>query len=102
MVFGTIGLGAVLRTVMKLLKLSIPYTVTLMMIGMAFGGLSNVTGFCTDWTPFTKVARTPPDIILNVFLPILIFESSFNMKAHLFFRSILSVHLITLRFAYFI
>lgn len=86
-----IGCGAFLRTIIKLFKFNLPYTVLLMMIGMGLGALTNLTDFCPGWTPYTKVARTPPKVILYVFLPVLIFESSFNMKSHLFFRSFISV-----------
>lgn len=92
-VFGLIWLGAFVRTMIKSLKIALPYTVTLMVIGMGLGGLSNISSFCVQWTPYTRVARTPPDILLNVFLPILIFESSFAMNAHLFFKSLFSVNM---------
>lgn len=35
--------------------------------------------------------RTPPEIILYVFLPVLLFESAFSMKAHIFVRSSLQI-----------
>ncbi|ODM92699.1 Sodium/hydrogen exchanger 7, partial [Orchesella cincta] len=95
-VFGMIGIGALLRTLIKVFKINLPYTVLLMMIGMGFGALSNIRSWCPTWTPYTGVARTEPKIILYVFLPILIFESSFNMKAHLFFRSCISILILAL------
>ncbi|CAL8091440.1 unnamed protein product [Orchesella dallaii] len=94
--FGMIGIGALLRTLIKVFKINLPYTVLLMMIGMGLGALSNIRSLCSTWTPYTDVARTEPKIILYVFLPILIFESSFNMKAHLFFRSSISILILAL------
>jgi len=86
--FMAIAWGACVRTILRVFHLSIPYTVVLMISGLLIGLGSQINlTFCETWSTFTKIARTPPEIILYVFLPVLIFESAFSMKAHVFFRS---------------
>jgi NhaP-type Na+/H+ or K+/H+ antiporter len=94
-VFLAIAWGGAVRTVIKTFELSIPYTVVLLVTGLLLGlGARINLEFCEKWTQYTRFARAPPELILYIFLPILIFESAFSMKAHVFFRSFLSVSLL--------
>lgn len=54
-------------------KINFPYTVLLLIVGLALIPLSNVFPFINDFD-------LTPDILFYVFLPILIFESAYNMN----------------------
>lgn len=91
-VFITIAWGGAVRTVIKTFQLSIPYTVVLLITGLVLGLGSHINPeFCETWAMFTKFARTPPELILYVFLPLLIFESAFSMNSHVFMTNIYGV-----------
>jgi len=79
--------GALVRTVIRLLDLSVPYTVVLMLSGLVLGAFTRIEMICPFWSSYTKIARMPPKIILYIFLPALVYESAFNMKVHVFLRS---------------
>ena len=81
--------GAFVRTILRYFKLSIPYTVVLMLSGLILGYLSSK--FCQPLHTYTAIARIPPKIILFVFLPVLIFESAFSITPHIFVRSLCQV-----------
>ncbi len=81
-------LGALTRYLLRHSR--VPYTVALLLLGLALGGL-------VHWTPVAEaapllpelvdaVAHMDPHLILFVFLPILIFESAYSMEVHLFRR----------------
>lgn len=71
--FATIAWGGAVRTVIKTFQLSIPYTVVLLITGLVLGLGSRVDAhFCETWSMFTKFARTPPELILYIFLPLLV------------------------------
>ena len=79
--------GALLKAVMRNSRL--PYTVVLLLVGIAFGGLNQFGFFGTDTLItgiFTQVGHIDPHLILYLFLPTLIFESAYSMEPHLFFR----------------
>lgn len=65
----------------------VPYTVILIVLGLAFGAATTVDAlsFLQD---FTAMARMDPHLMLFVFLPILIFESAFVMDVHTFRKTI--------------
>jgi NhaP-type Na+/H+ or K+/H+ antiporter len=80
-------LGTLLKTVLR--NSRIPYTVVLLLVGIAAGGINELGIFGTDSTvsdTFTKVSHIDPHLILYLFLPTLIFESAYTMESHLFFR----------------
>lgn len=58
-------------------NLPIPYTVVLVIIGMALGELSRT------WSPLAPLHefQLSPDLVFFIFLPSLIFESGFNLDA---------------------
>jgi len=94
--FLIIAWGAFVRTVLRILNISVPYTVALMLTGLGFGALTRIESFCPFWSSYTKIARMPPKIILYIFLPALVFESAFNMKVHVFLRSAYQILVVAL------
>jgi len=80
-------LGALLKTALRNSKL--PYTVVLLLVGIATGGINQLEFFGADTLisdTFTQVGHIDPHLILFLFLPTLIFESAYSMEPHLFFR----------------
>ncbi len=81
-------IGAITRDVLK--NTPIPYSVALLVIGLALG-LIQRSGIFNQYIPLMDatvlmVAEVDPHLILWLFLPILIFESAFAMEVHLFRR----------------
>ena len=80
-------IGALLKALMKNSKL--PYTVVLLLIGLAVGGINQLGLFGAGTVMngmLTEVGGIDPHLILYLFLPTLIFESAYSMEPHLFFR----------------
>lgn len=65
----------------------IPYTVILIVLGLAFGAASNAEAL-SILQDYTWLARMDPHLMLFVFLPTLIFESAFVMDVHTFRKTI--------------
>lgn len=65
-------------------RIKFPYTIFLVLIGLAVGYLSGAIEFLKPLTHF----ELTPDIIVFVFLPVLIFESAFNLNARTLFKNI--------------
>ena len=81
--FLAIMTGAMVRFLFK--RLPIPYTVMLIICGLA-------VGFAAKAEPairrYTYIAHMNPHLLLHVFLPILIFESAFSMNVHTFKKTL--------------
>lgn len=78
-------IGAATRHLLK--KTPVPYTVLLMIIGLAVGALSRLGVFgMLELDYFSSsvnwAGNIDPHVILYVFLPILVFESAFSMDVH--------------------
>ncbi|KPK08784.1 MAG: hypothetical protein AMJ64_02310 [Betaproteobacteria bacterium SG8_39] len=58
-------------------RVPLPYTVLLVVVGMLLGGLARKVDVLAPLLAF----RLTPDLVLYVFLPVLIFESAFNLNA---------------------
>jgi CPA1 family monovalent cation:H+ antiporter len=58
-------------------RMPVPYTVLLVLLGMAFGALARNVDALAPLLAF----RLTPELVLYVFLPVLIFESAFNLNA---------------------
>ncbi len=87
-VIGSIIIGSLTMILTKNTKL--PYTVTLLLIGLALGGIDR-TGYFESSMPIISesiklVADIDPHLFLFVFLPTLIFESAYSLEVHLFKR----------------
>ncbi len=79
--------GALLKALMR--NSVLPYTVVLLLIGCAAGGLNQLGLFGAESQIadiFRQVGHIDPHLILFLFLPTLIFESAYSMEPHLFFR----------------
>ncbi|KAK2159754.1 hypothetical protein LSH36_147g09030 [Paralvinella palmiformis] len=88
-IFFSFTLGAVIRSLLK--KVPLPYTVVLMVMGCTVGIISR---YVHSVARYTTLASLDPHTILNVFLPVLIFESAFNMEIHMFMKSLPQVLLL--------
>lgn len=77
--------SALVRHVLK--HTPIPYTVILIVLGLAFGAASNAEAL-SILQDYTGLARMDPHLMLFVFLPTLIFESAFVMDVHTFRKTI--------------
>ena len=81
-------IGSAMRSLLR--RTNVPYTVALLLVGLAFG-LVQRTHFFQDHIPVVSatlelVSGIDPHLILFVFLPTLLFESTFAMEVHLFRR----------------
>ena len=90
---GTLALGALIMQVFR--GVPIPYTVILLALGMAFGGLLLLTSTHDgggEWegllllaqNAFLLMSQIDAHLMLNIFLPPLIFESAFAIEWHIF------------------
>ncbi|KAJ8023281.1 Sodium/hydrogen exchanger 10 [Holothuria leucospilota] len=86
-IFGCCVCGALARTL--LMKLPIPYTVLLMVLGAILGLIAGLTDYVADYT--TAAVSMDPHLMLHIFLPVLIFESAFAMDVHTFMKSFAQV-----------
>ena len=87
-VIGSIIIGALTMIAIKGTKL--PYTVALLLIGLALGGIDR-SGYFQSNMPIISdsiklIADIDPHLFLFVFLPTLIFESAYSLEVHLFKR----------------
>ncbi len=83
----TLLIGAVLKSMMR--NSRIPYTIVLLLIGIAIGAINKFEFLGADTlinSIVTQVGHIDPHLILFLFLPTLIFESAYSMEPHLFFR----------------
>lgn len=83
-IFFSCLLGALVRTLLK----KVPYTLMLLILGALSGLLATYVPLVQE---HTTLASMDPHTILNVFLPILIFESAFAMEAHTFTKSFIQI-----------
>lgn len=83
-VFTTLLVGVIVRAIMLWVGMCIPYRVVMFTIG-------GFAGFCAHRFPAVKpivhVCFLDVDVLLMLFLPILIFRTSYNVDAHSFWRS---------------
>ncbi len=87
--------GALLKVLLKELK--VPYTVGLFVLGLVIG-LLNVKGYL-EATPLVSDAiraacDIDPDLIINLFLPILIFSAAYELDVHIFRRTLTNATLL--------
>lgn len=92
---GGLVIGALLKSLLKHSR--IPYTVGLFAIGLALG-LLNRTGVFDFWPNLTEavdsVANIHPDLILYLFLPILIFDTAYELNLHIFKKTLANATLL--------
>ncbi len=87
--------GAVLKIFLK--SVNVPYTVGLFVLGMVVGTLS-VKGYLSFMPVISEsiemACNIDPDMILNIFLPILIFSAAYEMDIHIFKRTLANATLL--------
>ncbi len=74
--FGLLLLAAAVQAGAK--RLQIPFTVALVLVGLILAQFGHVAGGILE--PILSL-QLPPEAVLFIFLPTLVFESSFNMEA---------------------
>lgn len=83
-IFTTLLIGVIVRAIMLWIGMCIPYRVVMFTLG-------GFAGFCANRFPSVKplvhICFTDVDILLIIFLPLLIFRTSYNVDAHSFWRS---------------
>ena len=68
-------------------RLNFPYTIFLVIIGLAMGVLGTQLSFMEHLLMF----RLTPDVVVFVFLPVLLFESAFNLNARALFKNLVPI-----------
>ncbi len=83
--------GALLKVFLK--NINVPYTVGLFLLGMVAGTL-NVKGYLASMPMISDAIKVAcdidPDLILNIFLPILIFSAVYEIDIHIFRKSLVN------------
>jgi NhaP-type Na+/H+ or K+/H+ antiporter len=81
-------IGAAVRMLTKYFKL--PYTIVIMLVGMAVGYTLDHSGQSQEGVlnALAHPETVSPDLIIFIFLPILIFESAYSLEVHSFQRSL--------------
>lgn len=74
---------AVLAVAVVAKRLRLPYTVALVLAGLALGLVPQLSGI-----------QLTPDLILTVFLPVLLFEGAYNLPAHRLRRNLAPIALL--------
>ncbi|XP_055996016.1 sodium/hydrogen exchanger 10-like isoform X4 [Ostrea edulis] len=92
-IFFSCALGALVRQIIHCLKIRLPYTVVLLVLGVLFGLLSSNNATIHA---YAGVVETDPHLLLFIFLPVLIFESAFGMEVHTFMKTFIQVLLLAI------
>lgn len=93
LIFFPHDISALVRQIIHGLKIRLPYTVVLLVLGVLFGLLS--TNNATVHS-YARVVETDPHLLLFIFLPVLIFESAFGMEVHTFMKTFMQVLLLAI------
>lgn len=67
-------------------KIPIPYTVVLMLLGIFYGILSATVH--KPLSDYTSITHLDPHWLLQIFLPVLLFESSFTVDIRIFRKAV--------------
>ncbi len=89
--------GALLK--LLLVRVNVPYTVGLFVIGLAIGTMNHYGVF--DARPIIgqsidMACALDPDLILNIFLPILIFSAAYELDIHIFRKTLTNATLLSI------
>lgn len=82
-IFTTILIGVVIRAIMLSTSMCIPYRVVMFCLGGLYGFLANRY---PSFKPFVEICYLDVDVILLTFLPIIVFNTSYNVDSHSFWR----------------
>ncbi|MFR9653042.1 MAG: sodium:proton antiporter [Rikenellaceae bacterium] len=95
-ILGSIMVGAILKLFLK--RINVPYTVGLFALGIILGTLNHqgifTAGGVMDATLATAKSINP-DLILNLFLPILIFSAAYGLDTHVFKKTLFNATLLS-------
>ncbi|XP_063053024.1 sodium/hydrogen exchanger 10-like [Engraulis encrasicolus] len=91
-IFGACLFGAIVRTLLKSLKL--PYTVVMFVCGILMGTLSFHYEAVDAYT--TELANINPELLIHTFMPVLIFSCAFEIESHIFWKSLPQVLLLAI------
>ncbi|XP_045762547.1 sodium/hydrogen exchanger 10-like isoform X1 [Maniola jurtina] len=83
-IFTTLLIGVVIRTVMLWTSMCIPYRIVMFCIG-------GLAGFCAhrypSFRPIVQICYVDVDLLLLVYLPIMVFYTSYTVDSHSFWKS---------------
>ncbi|XP_052742004.1 sodium/hydrogen exchanger 10-like [Bicyclus anynana] len=83
-IFSTLLIGAVIRCLMLWTSMCIPYRVVMFSVG-------GIAGFCAHRYPFFKpvvqICYVDVDLLLLIYLPIIVFYTSYTVDSHSFWKS---------------
>eukprot|EP00055_Hartaetosiga_balthica_P009678 m.39105 g.39105 ORF g.39105 m.39105 type:complete len:1369 (+) comp6841_c0_seq1:103-4209(+) len=83
-IFFGLALGVCTRQFINALRIPIPYTVCLLLLGLVWGAITNATDFGHLGNASCIVSSIDPSLLLLIFLPLLVFESAFSLNYHAF------------------
>ncbi|XP_050356279.1 sodium/hydrogen exchanger 10-like [Nymphalis io] len=82
-VFATILIGVLIRTIMLWTSMCIPYRVVMFSLG-------GIAGFCANvypsFKPIVQICYIDVDLMLLIFLPIIVFYTSYSVDSHSFWK----------------
>ncbi|EGD83211.1 Na+/H+ antiporter [Salpingoeca rosetta] len=82
-IFFGLTLGVLMKKFIEAFRIPVPYTVCLLLLGLAWAGLTTVgLGLLGDSA--CLISTLDPELLLIIFLPMLIFESAFSLEWHAF------------------
>ncbi|GAB5373328.1 hypothetical protein AAMO2058_001741700, partial [Amorphochlora amoebiformis] len=81
--------GTAMHTISDKFSLPVPYTVLMLILGMVLGSV-NLHGQAQNWFEegMQMYAALDPHLLLQIFLPALIFESAFSASYHIIKREL--------------
>eukprot|EP00056_Hartaetosiga_gracilis_P008131 m.116515 g.116515 ORF g.116515 m.116515 type:complete len:1339 (-) comp12854_c0_seq1:67-4083(-) len=83
-IFFGLAMGVFTRQVIQYFKIPIPYTVCLLLLGVAWGAITTGENFGFLDDASCIVSDIDPALLLLIFLPLLVFESAFSLDYHAF------------------
>lgn len=92
LIFSSIGLTAVLRTVLKVCGLAVPNVLLILLATMLLGIVAELW---PHFDQYTGIVKTHPRIIMAIVLPVLVFHIAFKLDAHCFIRAWLQIALLS-------
>nr|XP_026497696.1 sodium/hydrogen exchanger 10-like [Vanessa tameamea] len=82
-IFTTILIGVLIRTIMLWTNMCIPYRVVMFSLG-------GIAGFCANvypsFKPIVQICYIDVDLMLLIFLPIIVFYTSYSVDSHSFWK----------------
>ncbi|KAF2899253.1 hypothetical protein ILUMI_06916, partial [Ignelater luminosus] len=84
LIFGGLAIAGILRALIKILNIPIPFRVFILFVGGIIGILTKASTYIAK---YTQIVYLPPRYMLMSCLPLLMFKSAFCIDAHTFMRS---------------